>query len=248
MTFTAPGCRPPSYQLMTTAGLQVTALPHQLTVPEQQKGSDKSHSAQVQQQNADIGPQSSVEEQPNPFLMQASAPSPPPPPPAFFPDAPQHQSSSAGEGAAKTGMSGHSDMSQALLFNTAALYSNLAAAQRGDDIEISAEADELHDADARGMAPQFAAPSPNDAAITGAGAIVFWHAVNALHRQDLHHCWLCNLQLQHRRPGLKCRCSHHRRHHQSSRLRQHNILIHQVYLECFVPGRAASQLHQLCMK
>lgn len=43
--------------------------------------------------------------------------------------------SSAGESQARP--SGRSDMSQALLLNTAALESNLAAAQRGDAIEFS---------------------------------------------------------------------------------------------------------------
>ena len=64
--------------------------------------------------------------------------------------------------------SGHSDMSLALLHNTAALEGNLAAAQHGADIDTSAEADELshmaadmtHAAHQKGRMPSSTVPTP----------------------------------------------------------------------------------------
>ena len=59
-------------------------------------------------------------------------------------------------------------MSQALLFNTAALQNNLTAAQRGDD--TAAELRELNTGNARGTTQQSMAPPPSTPENAGAYA------------------------------------------------------------------------------
>lgn len=71
------------------------------------------------------------------------------PPPAF----PTNQHSSAGEIQVTSGANGRSDMSQALLFNTAGLEHNLAAAQCGDAIDLP-ETGDLDAAETDSASPQ----------------------------------------------------------------------------------------------
>ena len=127
--------------MLTVNGLQATALPHQVLVLDQ-KALPQQGPVHTQQPDAGSTTHSDVHEQQNPYSMQSSATQPPSVPrPAADSAAFQRQTSSAGERPA--GKPGHSDMSQALLHNTAALESNLTAAQHGDGVDTSAEVDEL---------------------------------------------------------------------------------------------------------
>lgn len=166
-------CRPPTYTLLTVGGMNVTALPHQVMVLEQKCLRDN-RPAQIQQPDAGTS-QSDVSEQQNPYFVQSTAsqpsptpPPPTPPPPTVDPPSSQQQRRNAGERPGSTSTSGYSDMSLALLHNTAALEGNLAAAQHGADIDISAEADELshmaadmtHAAHQKGRMPDTTVSSP----------------------------------------------------------------------------------------
>ena len=109
----------------------MTAPYHQLTILQQ-----NSRSQSVEQPGQTTNDHSADASQ------TSSAANAPPLPPA----APSRQQySNAGEHASS--LQGRSDMSQALLFNTAALEGNLAAAQRGDAVDLNAEelADNLAD-------------------------------------------------------------------------------------------------------
>lgn len=167
-------CRPPSYVLLTVGGLQVTALPHQVLVLEQQ-ALPQQGPPQTQKSCTELQPD--VKEQQNPFFMQSTAiQAPPPPPPAVNPPAPQYQQSSAGERPTTTSTVGHSDLSQALLQNTAALEGNLSASQCGADIDTSDEADELRHlaTDATGTAHHHEAPAGPSVPRSGAIALIGW--------------------------------------------------------------------------
>ncbi len=76
--------------------------------------------------------------QPSSDVNSMRAPPSAPLPPAAFPT---NQYSNAGETQAMPGLSGRSDMSQALMFNTAGLEHNLAAAQRGDAVDVTEAGD-----------------------------------------------------------------------------------------------------------
>lgn len=104
--------------------------------------------------------------------MQSAATQPPPPPPVADPPGPQHQHSTSGE-TAGTGATGHSDLSQALLYNTAALEGNLSAALRGADVDTSAEADELRHLTADATMPAHHPEAIPDPALTPPGAFTF---------------------------------------------------------------------------
>ena len=143
--------RPPSYDVMTDGGVQLTAPYHQLTMLQQNSRSQgvKQPSQTANEPSADA-PQTSTAAD-APYLLPVGPP--------------KQQYSNAGEAASS--MQGRSDMSQALLFNTAALEGNLAAAQRGDAVDLNAEelADSLAD-----TAPVSYAPTRQSTSNVASGA------------------------------------------------------------------------------
>lgn len=118
---------------MTEGGVQLTAGHTQLTILQQNS----------RQQSAEPSSHQTAAAAPD-IPTQSSDPVHAPP---LLPAGPSQQPySNAGENVA--GIRGRSDMSQALLFNTTALEDNLAAAQRGDAIDLSGHEDPAESASA----------------------------------------------------------------------------------------------------
>lgn len=124
--------RPPSYMILVQNGAQMPALYSQLTPPQQTSKRQSLDQQQFQEARAATSASTSSTGN-NTNSMHAA-------PPASSPPGTRAPSqNSAGE--TQDRASGRSDMSQALLFNTAALESNLAAAQRGDTTDLSGVGD-----------------------------------------------------------------------------------------------------------
>ena len=122
-------CRPPSYTVMTEGGIQLTAAHTQLAIL-QQNSRQQSLDQPAFQASATAAPGSASHSNYDANSIHA-------PPPAG--SLPTSKYSNEGEAQARPG---RSDMSQGLLFNTAGLEHNLAAAQRGDAVDLT-EVEEL---------------------------------------------------------------------------------------------------------
>ena len=123
---------------MTASHTQLTVLQHVSTMQTSRRQSLDEPASQ----QATAATQGSTSQPSNDFVA-------PLPPPAF----PTNQHSNAGKIQVTSGANGRSDMSQALLFNTAGLEHNLAAAQRGDTVKLP-EAEDLDTAEADSASPQ----------------------------------------------------------------------------------------------
>jgi len=123
---------------MTASHTQLTVLQHVGTMQTSRRQSLDEPASQ----EAIAETQGNASQPSNDFLA-------PLPPPAFS----INQHSNAGEIQVTSGGNGRSDMSQALLFNTAGLEHNLAAAERGDTINLP-EAGDLDAAEADSASPQ----------------------------------------------------------------------------------------------
>ena len=155
-------CRPPSYAVLMENGAQMTASHTQLTVLQHVSTTQTSRRQSLDEpasQQASAATQGTASQPSNDFLA-------PLPPPAF----PTNQHSNAGEIQVTSGVNGRSDVSQALLFNTAGLEHNLAAAQRGDAVDLP-EAGDLDAAEADSVSPQLSSmPTRHVSSFVASGA------------------------------------------------------------------------------
>ncbi len=144
------------------SGAQMTASHTQLTVLQHVSSTQTSRRQSLDEpafQQATAATQGNANQRSSDF-------SAPLPPPAF----PTNQHSNAGEIQVTSGDNGRSDMSQALLFNTAGLEHNLAAAQRGDAVNLP-EADDLDAAEAESASPQLSSmPTRHVSSFVASGA------------------------------------------------------------------------------
>ncbi len=143
------------------SGAQMTASHTQLTVLQHVSTTQTSRRPSLDEpafQQATAATQGNASQPSNDF----SAPLPP----AF----PTNQHSNAGEIQITSGANVRSDMSQALLFNTAGLEHNLAAAQRGDAMNLP-EAGDLDAAEADSASPQLSSmPTRHVSSFVASGA------------------------------------------------------------------------------